>query len=152
MCIQASGSGDRERRELRILLELVQSLNRGRSLEDVASPLLRMMAEDMDMIRGAITILNRKTRELTIEAAFGLRPEQRSRGRYRLGEGVTGLVAQTGRPAVVPRISREPLFLDRTGSRIQHGEDGGGDLSFICVPIRLTNDTIGALEHRPRLL
>ncbi len=109
-------------------------------------PLLRSMAEDLEMIRGTITILNRASGRLTIEASYGLTPEQRSRGRYRLGEGVTGLVVQNGKPAVVPQISEEPLFLDRTGSRHQDREHEFGRLSFLCVPIRLTQETIGALS------
>jgi transcriptional regulator with GAF, ATPase, and Fis domain len=146
MCTQTSKGEDRETRELAILYELAQWLSRSRSLDEVAAPLLRRMEEDMEMTRGTITILNRDADELTIEAAHGLSPEQRSRGRYKPGEGITGLVVQTGRPAVVPRISQEPLFLDRTGARSQDRVQGHNDLSFICVPIRLTQDMIGALS------
>ena len=116
MCTQTLKVAYRETRELAILFEMAQWLNRSRSLDDVAAPLLRRMAEDMEMMRGTLTILNRETGELTIEAAHGLSPEQRSRGRYKLGEGITGLVVQTGRLAIAPRVSEEPLFLDRTGT------------------------------------
>ena len=146
MFAQTSKDAYRKRRELEILFDLAQRLNRSRGLDDVALPLLRRMAEDLEMIRGTITILNRDTGELTIEASYGLTPEQRSRGRYRLGEGVTGLVVQSGKPAVVPRISEEPQFLDRTGSRRRDQENGDNPLSFICVPVRLTQETIGALS------
>jgi len=52
-------------------------------------------------------------------------------------------VVQTGQPAVVPRISEEPLFLDRTGARKGPRKK---DVSFICVPIKLGNEVIGALS------
>jgi len=86
------------------------------------------------MLRGSLTLLNRDTGEIFIEAAYGLSPSQKERGRYRLGEGATGRVVQTGLPAVVPRISRDPLFLDRTGARKRHNK---ADISFICVPIKV---------------
>jgi Nif-specific regulatory protein len=101
------------------------------------------MADHMGMLRGSLTLLNRETGEISIEAAYGLSPTQQERGRYRLGEGVTGKVVATGEPAVVPRISQEPLFLDRTGARKGLKK---GDISFICVPIKLGNEVIGALS------
>ena len=36
---------------------------------------------------------------------------------YRLGEGITGKVVETGKPIVVPQVSREPMFLNRVGQR-----------------------------------
>jgi transcriptional regulator with GAF, ATPase, and Fis domain len=136
----------RELQEMAFLYEIAQWVNRSRSLGEVAAVVLRRMAEEMDLLRCAVSILNRHTNEVTIEAAWGLSAEQCARGRYRLGEGVTGLVVQSGRPAVVPRISEEPLFLDRTGARRSRGTQEQADLSFICVPIRFASDTIGALS------
>ena len=49
------------------------------------------------------------------DAAPGLRRPATGRIRYRLGEGITGRVVQSGKPVVVPQASREPLFLDRAG-------------------------------------
>ena len=37
--------------------------------------------------------------------------------RYRVGEGITGQVVATGKPIVVPRVSREPKFLSRAADR-----------------------------------
>jgi Nif-specific regulatory protein len=61
--------------------------------------------------------------------------------RYRIGEGVTGMVAQSGAPAVVPRVGREPRFLRRAAERAERDEE----ISFICVPITLDGSTIGTL-------
>ena len=44
---------------------------------------------------------------------------------------------------MVPHISDEPLFLDRTGARKELRKE---DVSFICVPIKLENEVIGALD------
>jgi Nif-specific regulatory protein len=60
------------------------------------------------MERGTITILAPETNEIQIEVAQGLTAEARRRGRYKLGEGVTGRVVETGEPMVVPRVSQEP--------------------------------------------
>ena len=67
----------------------------------------------------------------------------RRRGKYRLGEGITGRVVQTGEPAIIPKISEEPMFLNRTRTRKDLDKQ---DISFICVPIKIGKNTIGALS------
>jgi Nif-specific regulatory protein len=133
----------REVHELGLLFEISQTLDRILDLRGAVGPVLQAMARHMGMLRGTIALLNRDTGEITIEAAYGLSASQQDRGRYRLGEGVTGKVVASGRPAVVPRISEEPLFLNRTGARKGLRKK---DISFICVPIKLGNEAIGALS------
>ena len=133
----------REIRELSLLFEISQALERSMDLRDVVKPVLETIANHMGMVRGTLTLLNRETGEIFIETAYGLSASQRERGKYRLGEGVTGKVVQTGESAVVPRISEDPLFLNRTGARKSLRKK---DISFICVPIKLGNEVIGALS------
>ena len=63
------------------------------------------------------------------------------RARYRLGEGITGRVVESGKPIVVPETSREPLLLNRAARRQDRQE-----LTFICVPLVINRKTIGALS------
>ena len=75
------------------------------------------MSELMGMNRIYLTLFNPDTAEIYIEVAHGISVSEKTRGRYKLGEGVTGRVIKTGRAMVVPKIEEEPLFLDRTGAR-----------------------------------
>ena len=133
----------RELGELGLLFEISRTLDRNLDLRDVAQPVLSLLAKHMGMLRGTLTLLNRESGEISTEAAYGLSESQRRRGRYVVGEGVTGRVIETGEPAVVPRISEEPMFLDRTGARKGLTKK---DISFICVPIKIGNEVIGALS------
>ena len=126
-----------------MLFEISQILDRSLDLREVAEPVLLALTTHMGMMRGMLMLLNRETDEIIIEAAVGLSEKQRERGRYKLGEGVTGKVVETGEPAVVPRVSEEPLFLDRTGARKDLEKR---DISFLCVPIKLGNEVIGAFS------
>jgi Nif-specific regulatory protein len=128
---------------LSLLFEISQSLERSLDLGEVIDPLLKLIAEHVGMLRGTITLLDRETGEIFIEAAYGLSQSQQQKGKYRLGEGITGKVVLTGQPAIVPRISQEPLFLNRTGARRKLEKK---DISFICVPIKIGHETIGALS------
>jgi len=129
--------------ELQLLFEISQTLDRSLDLREELAPVLRSIAAHTGMVRGTITLVDRETGELYIEVAQGLSGEELERGRYERGEGVVGKVVQTGRPMVVPRVSHEPLFLNRTGARKELDKEM---ISFICVPIKLENAVIGALS------
>src|SRR5208337_2412204 len=102
---------------LPMLFEISRQLGETLDLKTVLAPVLRLMAVHMDMLRGTLTIVNRETGDIFIDEAYGLLPEQQARGKYLPGEGITGKVIATGNPVIVPRISDDPQFLDRTGSR-----------------------------------
>ncbi|MGA2976347.1 MAG: nif-specific transcriptional activator NifA [Spirochaetia bacterium] len=129
--------------ELSILFEISQILDSSLDLRTVVEPILEVITRSLGMKLATLTLLNRQTGEISIEAAYGLSPSQKRRGRYKLGEGITGKVIQTGKPAIVPRIAEEPEFLDRTGAR---KSPEAGELSFLCVPIKMGREVIGALS------
>ncbi len=129
--------------EVDLLYEVSLVLGTSPNLEEALQSVLGLLAERADMQRGTITLLGEKGDEVAIELAHGLSLEEMQRGRYRVGEGVTGKVVQTGEPLVVPRIDQEPLFLNRTGARSHLDR---AHLSFICVPIKLRGETIGTLS------
>ncbi len=133
----------REFQELSLLFEISRGLDGSMDLRDVVGPVLKTMADRMGMLRGTLTLLDRETGEISIEEAYGLSGAQREKGRYKVGEGVTGKVVATGQPAVVPRIADEPLFLNRTGARKGLKKE---DISFICVPIKIGDEVVGALS------
>jgi Nif-specific regulatory protein len=105
---------------------------------------LEILSSAMGMHRGAITIMNPLRQEIRIEAAHGLSAEAIQRGRYKPGEGITGRVIQSGRPIIVPQVSKEPLFLNRTGEH--QAAAGERELSFICVPVMKGQQVVGALS------
>jgi len=136
-------NAERKIKELSLLFELSQALARSMDLKEIMSPILKLMAEHMGMHRGTISLLNRDSGDILIEEAYGLSDTEQARGKYKIGEGITGKVVETGRPLVIPKISENPFFLDRTG--VQRGTDKE-DISFICVPIKIGNETVGALS------
>jgi Nif-specific regulatory protein len=135
--------GETAAAELSILFEVSQILDSSLDLRTVVEPVLEVITRSMGMKIATITLLNRDTGEISIEAAYGLSASQKRRGRYKLGEGITGKVIQSGKAALVPRISEEPQFLDRTGARTSKE---AGELSFVCVPVKLGREVIGALS------
>jgi Nif-specific regulatory protein len=139
---EKKGLGERAE-ELSILFEISQILDSSLDLRTVVEPVLEVVTRSLRMKLATLTLLNRQSGEISIEAAYGLSPSQKRRGRYKLGEGITGKVIQTGRTSIVPRIAEEPAFLDRTGARTAHE---AGESSFICVPVKMGREVVGALS------
>jgi Nif-specific regulatory protein len=131
----------RENRILSALLEVSKVLNSSFDLEKNLSRTMRVLGEFLEMDRGSVFLLDQHTKELKIVAAHGLTKEQIDRGKYKIGEGIVGRVIEKGFPVVIPNVGEEPLFLNKTGSRIRKG-----GISFLCVPISFKGEVIGVLS------
>src|SRR5688572_24744317 len=131
-----------EIRKLSDLLDMSQTLGSTLNLKSGLSRVLEILAERHGALSASVMLLDRESGQLVIEASTGVQWQAASRARYRMGEGITGRVVQSGKPIVVPRVSQEPLFLNRTGVVKQSGRS---ELSFICVPIAIDKETVGAL-------
>ncbi len=133
----------RENRELGLLTRMGEAL--GTALEPTSffEQTMEVLASELGMVRGTIVLLDRTSNRLRIAAAHGLSAAERARGEYAVGEGITGHVVKTGLPEVVPDISSDTRFLDRTMTR---RTDLGRPIAFICVPIKVDAEVVGALS------
>ncbi|WP_432798400.1 sigma-54 interaction domain-containing protein [Poriferisphaera sp. WC338] len=129
--------------ELDTLESITQILGDNLELHQVFQRAMTLLSEKLGIQRAALVLLDRSTDQLETFAAVGLTSEEQSRGRYAIGEGVTGQVLATGQPALIPDISKHPDFLNRTGSR---PTDDNTPISFICHPIVDANDRVGTIS------
>ena len=125
--------------EIAVLNQISHAIVHELNVSELLNNILTILRKEMGLIRGTITLKHDDT--LVIEASNGLTDEEISRGKYMIGEGITGKVAQTGKPALVPDISQEPEFLGRTQARGKNEH-----VAFICVPIMHLDNVIGTLS------
>jgi Nif-specific regulatory protein len=128
----------REIRRLSSLIDISQALAGTLNLSAALPQALDILERHHQVVRSAVTLID-EDGELIIRASTGLSAEGQ-RARYRLGEGITGRVVESGKPIVVPQVSREPLLLNRAARRDRQ------ELSFVCVPIVVTRRPVGALS------
>ena len=123
-----------------LLRDISTAIARERNVGKLLPQVLEIAEKRLGMVRGTIALLAGD--ELRIEASTRtLNAEERALGRYRIGEGITGLVAKTGRAEVVPDVRKDPRFLNRTKAR------GKGDaVSFVCVPLVHGGQVVGTLS------
>ena len=89
----------------------------------------------MKAASGSVVLVNPTTGFLEIQAAHGL-PPSALQLKLRVGEGVTGWVARTGRAARVGDVTRDPRYLSvRPGVR-----------SELAVPFALGGEVRGVLN------
>ena len=136
-----SDSGDHE---LFVLTQIGQILSATLELREGFAKTMQIISDKLNLRRGALVLLDDSTGRLRTEAAIGMSNEEIERGRYALGEGITGNVVATGRGRVVPDVRAEPDFLNRLG-RISMTPDEPA-VSFLCVPIKVQGRTTGALS------
>ncbi len=129
--------------ESEALLAISEKLGASQNLSETFQQIMEILASRFGMERGTLTLLDPETKELIIHVAHGLTEDEIKRGKYKIGEGITGKVVETGGPVIVPSIGREPLFLDRTGARKNIDRD---KIAFLCVPLKLQNEVVGVLS------
>ena len=125
--------------EITVLQEISSAVVHQKDVTALLYGILDVLNRRMGMLRGTFTLLRGDT--LVIEASHGLDAAERELGRYRIGEGITGHVAETGKSHVVPDIRNDNRFLNRTKSRNYNRQ-----VAFICVPIIFLEKVIGTLS------
>jgi Nif-specific regulatory protein len=128
--------------DLDVLQRIATLIDQALDLDATLEAALEILAELRGLQRVTVTLYDENTRRLAISRSYGLTHEQRERGVYALDEGITGAIFRQRQPFVVPDISNEPLFLDKTGARRHLNEA----VAFIGVPIFLHGEPMGVLS------
>ena len=130
--------------DLSLLFEISQTLETSLELREVIRPALKKMATQMGLLRGTVTIINRETSEMTVDEAYGL-PEEKADLCARSVQPLLIKVVETGEPLVVRDVAANEYFRGRVVPK-RHAAAEGGVTSFLCVPIRAGQETLGTLS------
>ena len=126
--------------EILVLQEISSAVVRERNVRVLLGDIIDILHRRMGMLRGTFALLDGD--ELRIEAsARALNAEEKALGRYHIGEGITGRVAQSGQAEIVPDVRKDKRFLNKTGVRT-----GKEPLAFVCVPLVHLGQVIGTLS------
>ncbi|MBN1561235.1 sigma 54-interacting transcriptional regulator [candidate division KSB1 bacterium] len=128
-------------KKLSILVEINIAIGRTFNLKESLVATLKILQKSYHMKSGAVFLMDEDGVTLSMAASVGYR-EDIAKTKYRLGEGLTGRIAATGKAIVSPQVSKEPLFLNRMSS---WNADRDREQSYMGVPIILDYDTLGVL-------
>ena len=127
--------------ELETLYLVSQILSDSLDFRDTLSKVLKVLSDVGGMSHGMISLLDEHSGELMVTALHE-NPKPLKLVRYQTGEGIVGTIMQNAQPLIIERISDEDRFLNRLGVYKR-------DLSFIGVPITISNETVGVLAAQP---
>jgi Nif-specific regulatory protein len=137
---EPTGDETNENRRLSTFLEVGHTLATATNYKNALSQVLGILQRHHHVIRGTVSLLGADG-DIDVVAAEGP-GVGKTDIKFRVGEGITGRVVQSGKPIVVPRVSREPMFLRRTSERPELARE---EISYICVPILLNRKAVGAV-------
>jgi Nif-specific regulatory protein len=127
-------------KKLSLLVEINQAISRSLDLKESFKATLAILQDGYKIKSGAIFLIN-EDNSLSMAASVGYRQDV-AKTEYRTGEGLTGRIAETAKPIIVPQVSKEPMFLNRMSS---WDASTDREQTFIGIPIVLDYRTLGVL-------
>lgn len=115
-----------------------QRMARPGTANEIIRDILAVLDRTMGYRHGIVTLLEKDSGGLLVEAVHGINRDRYKDVRYRKGEGITGMILETSLPIAIPRIGNDPRFLNKLAIYER-------DSAFLGVPIVINNATIGVL-------
>lgn len=135
--------------EMLVLQQVTSLASKQLDTKIVFREILHLMSELLGLNRGRIVLIEDNKKFGSIKHAYGLTPQEVERGRYAMGEGITGRVLQMGQTIIVQNIDEDQNFLGRTVKREHLPQK---IVSFYAIPIQVNYITVGVLAcHRIRM-
>lgn len=135
--------------EMLVLQQVTSLASKQLDTKIVFREILHLMSELLGLNRGRIILLEDNQKFGSIKYSYGLTKQEVERGRYAIGEGITGSVLQTGQTIIVQNIDEDQNFLGRTVKREHLPQE---IVSFYAIPIQVNYITVGVLAcHRIRM-
>lgn len=89
----------------------------------------------------SLLLVDQKGKKLYFKIAIGDRRDEVRKFEINLGQGIAGIVAETGEPLLIPDVTKDPRWDKEISETI-----GFRTRSIACVPMKIRGETIGVVE------
>ncbi|MGC8926350.1 MAG: diguanylate cyclase [Myxococcota bacterium] len=138
--LEINASLEKKLNELSLLIELSSALNSSLELDDILESLVNILHRKMNYLGLVVLLWDEEERVLRVKRSFGYDDgEQLKNMVFKPGEGISGLVVQSGEMILVNDTTHDPRFLHYKGKKIIDG-------SFLSIPMKFKGETIGVLN------
>jgi diguanylate cyclase (GGDEF)-like protein len=131
----------RATQRLAILTDIVKTANSILEPRKVIETIMARVQQLIPSEAWSMLMVDEEKQELTFELALGEKGKDVSGFRVKIGEGVAGWVAQTGKPTIVNNTAKDPRFAKRFDSETQFRTR-----SILCAPLVSRGRTIGVVQ------
>src|SRR5262245_53208643 len=126
---------------LAILTDIVKTANSILEPRKVIELIMEKIQQLIPSEAWSMLMVDEEKQELTFELALGAKGKEVSSFRLKMGEGIAGWVAQTGKPTIVNDTGKDNRFGPRFDSKTQFQTR-----SILCAPLISRGRTIGVVE------
>jgi len=128
-------------RDLSLIHEIGQEVNSIVDIEKLYATIAETLKKYLRINECAILVYDDRREELHVKAAFGFpNVDDIFKTTFRAGEGITGLVAETGKKIYIRDTSREERFLHYKGERPTDSS------SFLSAPLVYKGEVLGVIN------
>jgi two-component sensor histidine kinase len=130
----------RQINELSTLAEASRTITSPLYLEEMLRLIVEMATGTLGARLCSLMLLDQETGALVLTASHRAGERYHARPSLRIGEGIVGLVAQSGRPIVVPDVLSDPRFVHKEMAREE------GLRALLAVPLVVRDRVIGVFN------
>src|SRR3954449_5371188 len=138
---EAAGAADDQLEQLRFLHEVARLATTARTWDELLETVIDRTRDVLHADVSSLYLLDRDGAYLTLAATNGLDRFQIGRARVPFGEGVTGRVAASREPLVIPDVRSDPRFLWVRGI-----DQRRFIASMLSVPLSWNDQVVGVLN------
>ena len=131
----------RTAKRLAILTDIVKTANSILEPRKVIELIMEKIQQLIPSEAWSMLMVDEEKQELAFELALGAKGKEVSAFRIKMGEGIAGWVAQTGKPTIVNDTQKDPRFAPRFDTKTQFNTR-----SILCAPLISRGRTIGVVE------
>ncbi len=125
--------------ELVTIFDIAKTFSSINDEEELCSLIINTISTVVRVERVSLLLLDKNEGELRIAASLGLDKDVVRNTRLKLGEKISGWVAEKGEPLLIEDIEKDPAFKQRSNERYY-------TRSLLTVPLKAEGEVIGVLN------
>jgi len=122
------------------ITKITEAITSDLYIEDILKLIVSLTAEVMDSPICSLLLLDEKNKTLSVKATQSVSEKYNKKPNITLGEGIAGMVAQTGKPITSEDVRKDERYLNRDFAKKEKL------CSLLCVPLIFKGNVIGVLN------
>ena len=132
-------------KDLSLIYEIGQEVSSIVDLDDLYRHITDTLRKHLTISEFAILVLDENKEEMHVKSAYGFPDDERIlKTAFRIGEGISGLAAETGRKIYIKDTTHEERFLHYKGEKPRLPS------SFLSIPLIYKEDIMGVINFARR--
>ena len=122
--------------ESSLLNEIIIAGTSTMEFNELIDRLIEPLKRNLSFASFNIYLIDERTKDLKVATTHGYDVEELEKLKLKVGKGITGWVAKTGKPIIIPDVSKDQRY-------IQSNPDIRSEM---CIPLKVKDKVIGVLD------